>query len=596
MYPFALIVLFQLIIAPIALLAQSTPVNSTEATDNKRQLDEAAILKAQGEARKAQADADQAEANAAKTNLDNRKALLEMAKSTSSVEGNLVENNIAASKAIGCAAVDIGLDLVTIQGAPKPDFVLLYAPAAASALSEYGALRLQIDSEIKAYPAARKNLDDKLKGYIKKEDDALDATIDELSKRLAALLEEIKNLQGIKKPTAQQKNRIATLNQSIQFQTMVLENANLIHSVELNSSSIKISSLAGSSTGLSPAGIAIDAALNLFALFKTDTTIKGSPVTPGPQDLNGYLFRVLNLVPAEKPATQAEMDDDRAAHRPIRKVRKYYVKNSVEIISPDNAVLGRSVDSSALLGQLRLLSSEYAFGKKLLEKVDAVRGQVVKRAEKDVGKEDIKNSIEEKTSELADKLKKYGEKPSDLTKAQYEAAKIELALLNAKLEKAQKAIDQKASAFDEAIATEKSVVEALGKVFEDLSKRLTGPPDKDAANQKSLADYLRAEIIYEKLNKDKNKTAVWLETAISSNGANQMKKSSLVTDVFTRGPSFSYSGAAVVTYQIRNMEGTVLLAGTTWTYSPYRKASNISKFECRSTRQDGGLTVPFRNL
>lgn len=81
-----LVVCVQLFLSPIAVLAQSSP--SDDDAEIKRRKELAAALEAEAKARKAAADATSAE--------------LGLIKSNTTVEGTFVENNIAASKALGC--------------------------------------------------------------------------------------------------------------------------------------------------------------------------------------------------------------------------------------------------------------------------------------------------------------------------------------------------------------------------------------------------------------------------------------------------------------------------------------------------------------
>jgi len=130
---------------------------------------------------------------------------------------------------------------------------------------------------------------------------------------------------------------------------------------------------------------------------------------------------------------------------------------------------------------------------------------------------------------------------------------------------------------------------------EALLKALSGEQDDKSAKLGMLGEYLRSEILFSKLNTpnanstsaDKLPRALWLDTEISSLVANQMTKSSPIFDIFTRGPMTSYSGGAVVSYQLRDMEGRIKSAGTVWSYAPYRKSSNIMKFECQGVHDKG---------
>lgn len=572
--PFAFVIIVQLFLGPAAAMAQIVPVNISEESEKKRRLDEAAIAKAEAEARKAQADADKVESDIAKQNLETRKTQLELIKSTTTVEGSLVENNIAASKAIGCAAVDIARDMSTFDN--KPDLILLYSPQAATSLSEYTGLIVQLRSTSTAYTDTIPRLEKKLAPYSVKDEKFLQDKIDALEIQLAKLEARIKELE--KKPTLTQSDNaelgFVTTNLAITAQT--LENFRAAQKVEKGALTEGISSILGAGLTGGTAGLAISGALNLFALFKTDTTIKGTDVTPGSLDLTGYFVRA----------------------------RTFIGNPGLQIISPDKVVLG-DVDKadSNLLSVLRELNTKYVLAKKLSTNAGNVRKLVVVRAEDQKKKPEFQEKIKEAESVVTQALKKYGEEPTDLNKARYEAAVVRLKIANANLEAVQKEIDKIVKVFDDDIATENAQLEALNAIAEALAKRLTGVQDKDAVNQHTLGDYLRAEALYKKLHPvdSENKplaekpVAYWLETNISANGANQMKKSSPIFDIFTRGPMLSYSGGAVVSYQMRKMDGSIVLAGTTWAFAPYRKSKNIINFECRSSKKPE-LDTPYKNL
>lgn len=580
---FVVILLIQLILTPVIVLGQDERGDPTDAAEKKRRLDQAAILKAESEARKAKADADKVESDIAKQNLEMRKTQLDLLKSTSTVEGNLVENNIAASKAIGCAAADIAIDLETITGVPKFKYLLLYSPEAATSLSEYTAIRSQINSTEDAYRKVRPKLEQKLSATVVDEVNALTARIEDLGNDILRLEAEITNLR---RPNlnAQERTRFAALNAELTDTRRAL-----IASQEavgaLGGGNIERIAPALSALSLGgPAGMAVSAALDMLALFKTDTSLKGTDIKPGVQELNGYLFRVLNLK-LTTAATHGSRNQPSSAA--IFKV------GDRQMISPDNIVLSDiKASGTELIGLMRALNTEYVLGKKLSAKVGVTRKAIVERAERDLNKKNLTTEVKLGEVIVDQKLKAYAATPTELAKYEYQLALAELNRRTANLDKAQKEIDRRAGAFDENIGNENAELEALHVISETLSKRLIGPADKDTATQRSLGDYLRAEVLYRKIQDGK---ALWLETNISANGANQMKKSSPIIDIFTRGPMLSYSGGAVVSYQMREMDGTIVLAGTTWTYAPYRKSSNITKFECRSTRQQGIQELPFRN-
>lgn len=284
--PFAFLLVVQLILGPVAATAQIVPINISEESEKKRRLDEAALAKAEAEARKAQADADKVESDIAKQNLETRKTQLELIKSTTTVEGNLVENNIAASKAIGCAAEEIALDLFTTGGVSTPDYVLLYTPGAAASLSEYSAIRVQSGSTINAYKPARDALEAKLQKYMQEDDAALDQRINDLQDEIDKIKAQIEAEK--KKPNSRTKTAmLQELNEQLAFKAAEFLGAVEAQNVSLTNT-FKAQKVADFLTSSTPVGMAIDAALNLFALFRTDTTLKGhnnNPRRAGPHRL-----------------------------------------------------------------------------------------------------------------------------------------------------------------------------------------------------------------------------------------------------------------------------------------------------------------------
>jgi hypothetical protein len=271
--------------------------------------------------------------------------------------------------------------------------------------------------------------------------------------------------------------------------------------------------------------------------------------------------------------------------------------NAPKLVSPNDIVLNNyNIADSGLLKEFRALAISYFNGKQTSEAVAAKRKAVTKKAEienkKDALKAEIKLQgivLDKATEALALDMQ------NPLLQAKFKKAQLELDLANLKLDNAQKEIDKSVAEFDDYMAPQLARLESLNLSTETLSKQLTGGNDKGTSL--ALGNYLRSELLYNKIhNADGTpQRAIWLEANVSANGANQMKKSSPIFDIFTRGPMTSYSGGSVVNYQLRMPDGEVSLEGTVWAYAEYRKSSKIMDFKCAGL-ENKDITTRWMNL
>jgi hypothetical protein len=505
-----------------------------------------------------------------------RKTQLDMLKSTSTVEGTLVENNIAAYKSVGCAAYEIInriRDYSFVEGKPQNiDTLILYKPETVTSLSEYSALLSQVQQLNARY----------LKG-----NPALIAALISQSDQNA-------ELAGLREELFQLKNKIR-IDYENKYQSHAFETMTLTAKVEMFNTQRDLTNATASFNPLSlasPAGLIIDAALNVLALFKTDTSLKGTDVKAGNTELVSYLrgqLTALNVADA---------------------------KHNVDIkfISPDSVVLGAAVTDgsgggacgvgcSLMLNQLMTLSTNYNTAKGWLASVDKRRAEIIKKAEESNNKKEKENAVKittkafegtEKTlSEDFDCVRFYlaGQMPTNaICKKKiddYKAADVEVKKAAKTLADAQKIIDKAGADFDKAMHDSVNNITVLNSIAEAIVKKLGGTTatDKEPATApRLLGDYLRTEVLYQQLNAGTGKKAFWLDLNIAATGGNQRKRSSPITDVFTRGPELKYSGGSVVSYRVINFDGEIVLAGTTWGYAPYQKAKSIGTFRCQGTR------------
>ncbi len=564
----------QITLMPIAVLAQQSETNQSEILKERRSLAETQT--AEANARKAEADAAMVRSDIAKQDIETRKAQIDALKGTSTIEGSLVENNIAASKALGCAAGNIAFDFFNLE--LNPDFLLLFDENTANGLSEYTSLIAHTNYVINEYsgstvePKSKGAIEavlDRLKEYQRLHPGVTEQQIADLNVEIAKLKSEIDELSKLK---TNQLNPAANIKVKKFPSKVMLADQEQVTILKESSTQV-MDTVAGLATLATPTGAIIRSVLAGLAMFKADVDLKGTKIDANDRDLANYLFRTLKLTadPNGKVARRA---------------------NGPKMIAPDDIVLSR-VDqtNSTLFKQLRELNRRYYDGRKTSEFVALKRLEVLNRAE-----------IENKKAALKDMVKLMGlrldkaveelavDMQSPLALARFNKSKLELSLANANLDLAQKKIDKIVAEFDDFLSDDLNRLESLNRSTDTFAKQLAGGAEKDSASQRTLTSLLRSEAISTIINtriENREPVVMWLDASVSSNGANQMRKSSPIIDVFTRGPMISYSGGTVVTYQIRDMAGEIRLAGTVWAYAPYRKSKNIMKFECQGIRNNG---------
>ncbi len=553
-----LVVCVQLFLSPIAVLAQSSP--SDDDAEIKRRKELAAALEAEAKARKAAADATSAE--------------LGLIKSNTTVEGTFVENNIAASKALGCAANDIKLQIDELRLGSSA-VIVLNSLTAMGALSEYTALKTQLDEANTEFEKVLPEFQAKLDAWLKAENQAAEKRKKELEEKIKKMEEEIAATKPSRAPAGvTEKSTTSTIFSVMGNYKTLMADADKTKAAN-DSISAGLSAAGAIAAVADPMTAALSVALNVMALFKTDVAMKGTSVTPQQMEIENYVYRLLTFEAIRNGNTITLKKRDDA---PL-------------VISPDRVALtNATIKNSGLLSSIRNLSVKYVAGKKMIELSGAKRKLVVTSAAEKEGKKEAELAvkIEEKRGDEA--LDSLAKDPSDrVLRAKYDIAVAKLAKARLDLDAIQKKVDEQAAAFDKAIALEKNKLEALISWSEAVEKRFSA-----AADQRSFGDLLRYEVLSGLLAGKKN--VLWLETVVSANGANQRRLSSPIIDVFTRGPGISYSGGAVVGYQLRNSDGSIVNAGTVWAYAPYRKSKNIRIFECQGIRKNGDTETPFRDL
>ena len=549
------LLLFQFCFAPLSGLAQNETSDS-EALKNRKLRAETEA--AEAAARKAEADAAKVRSDIAKQDIETRKAQLEALRSTTTTEGSLVENNIAASKALGCAAINIASEIRKMN--PEPDLLLMYNAAAADGLSQYSALMTQIRAARLDYDGdsgAIKSVLDRLEQYVRDNPAVSQAEIEALQKKVEEAQKAIDDLAkpkavkttGARRKRANEKNAYVLVPDKI----VVSESNAMLTESDKKAIAEPMSFISPAS----PFGASVTAALTLLAGFRTDVNLKGTEVKADDQALMGYMFRTLKLTTA----------NGKVFPRP----------DAPELISTADVLVGKTdTAGSPLLNEFRALAISYFKGKQASEAVAAKRKEVIKKAEVKHGKEAIKDQIKLETVVLENVTKALAEDlQNPLKQAQFKKAQLALELSNLRLENVQKLINDDVRKFDDSLRDDVARLESLNQSTEAMAKLLSGSGEKNTA---SLETYLRSELISTRLQKAKN--PMWILASVSSNGSNQMRKSSLIFDIFTRGPMTSYSGGSVVNYQLRKTDGEVKLAGTIWSFAPYTKSSKIMEFKC----------------
>lgn len=555
-----LVVCVQIFLSPIAALAQSSP--SDDDAEIKRRKELAAALEAEAKARKAAADATSTE--------------LGLIKSNTTVDGAFVENNIAASKALGCAANDIKLQIDELHLGPNA-VIVLNSAAAMSSLSEYTAFKTQVSRAKTGIDKATTDIRAKLEAWMKSENEAAAKQKAELEEKIKKMEDELGGKSASRTP-ASSPEMFKSMNLSagiLGFKYTINNAGKTIAANEALTSSLSALSVA---SAIEPVSAIIGTALNVMAMFKTDVSLKGTSISPQQMEIDNYIYRLLQFEVRTGGGTAVV---SRRVDAPI-------------VISPDRITLtNETIKDSPLLISLGELSASYVSGKKVMDIVATKRKQVLADAAKREEKERFELAVKlaEKAVETA--LDKLAADPTDrVLRAQYDLAVAKLANARLGLDAVQKKIDEQGTAFDKNLVSERSQLESLLSWTEALEKRFAGPT---AADQKTMGDYLRSEVLSRSLDNEKKKV-YWLEATVMANGANQRRLSSPIIDVFTRGPGISYSGGAVVGYQLRESSGTIKAAGTVWAYAPYRKSKNIRIFECQGIRKNGDIELPFQDL
>ncbi len=120
---------------------------------------------------------------------------------------------------------------------------------------------------------------------------------------------------------------------------------------------------------------------------------------------------------------------------------------------------------------------------------------------------------------------------------------------------------------------------------EDDSRENINTDDIDVVElERTIIDYMRAEIAYKYLSSSDKSRKYWLDVNVTKAGSNQRNKSSPVVDVFTGGQRLSFSGGAIVSYRIFNSDGRMLASDTILTYVPFKRSKNIAKYECQKVK------------
>lgn len=547
--------LVALLSSPFGVLAQSTTSETDETTRRK---EAAAILKAEADARKAAADAALVEAQIAEKNVTTRRTQLESLKSNSEVSGSLVENGIAASKAIGCAAVDISNEVRRIQASDSTiKSLILFSPTAADSLTLYGALIGEVTRLNSKYSPAVKDLNSKLDILQKAQDDANQARLLELQKELQLLA--IQEKITIKNGKPGSKVKINTVWNTKQQNLLMSE----MEVLNLNGAK------SGTNKAIPTAAVSaiLSTALDMFALFKTDVSITGTNAKPGSMDMTGYLFRLLTLRPGLNGTIISRSEP-------------------MAIISPDHVVVTNAdYDSSELINSLDEVSKNYQAGKGATDRATAIKKATVDAIKTRLNTAGLEEELRLATESSNIAFTALAADPNNIVlRGNYERSlntkRVAKELLDSTLKKVEQEV---ASSFDAKIMKELKTVERLNDYAKKMSDRFSDTSETPTAPKKLIGDYLKGEILSKKIS---GSNAVWLETNITSNGANQRKRSSPIVDVFRQGPELTYSGGAVVSYQLRKLDSSILTAGTVWAYSPYTKSKNITKFLCQGISND----------
>ncbi|MFN2501651.1 MAG: hypothetical protein ABR530_06535 [Pyrinomonadaceae bacterium] len=490
--------------------------------------------KSAAEAAKIQAEVRKIDSDTAKQQLELRKTQLEMAKSTATVEGKLIENNIAATKAMGCAGVDIATRLVRFAGNDEI-YLFLYNSDVVSNLSVYSSLRHQ-----NAYSIA------------------------ELPKATAAFQRKLDEITAKLRPELFRKAEPSSTNFGLDRSKEFNPRTNIVgpKSTALTTGLGVIGGLAN------PFGAIVSAGLGLLSLAKTDTQYVGNSFEPVEMEMIGYLSSALRT----------------------KKV----------ILFDPSQIIPEVGSDSPLLTELQTLSSLYNTAMRAIDQAAAHRKEITRLAQQvndiDGRRLDVKRS--ELAVDLA--LKAYAEKDNEVNRARYKQAVSVLNRAKAQLENALGEVAKRESEFDRQLVQELSALNSHLARVDSLAKQLAINGETKGG---FLFDQLRTEALYKLWNRhDKKASAVrparprsyWFQFKVSASGANQSKRSNIITDIFTLGPVIKYRGGVVAAYQVRELSGRLADSASVWAYTPYEKTKSMMKYECRGTLNEGALYEQWR--
>lgn len=532
-----------------AVLGQTT----SESDESTRRKDAAAI-------RKAEADAALVEAQIAEKNVNTRKTQLDMMKSTTEVTGNVVENSIAASKAIGCAAFDISREVERMRtNDPSINALILHNSNALDLVSQYSALLGEVSSLNGRYDSEVTRLTDKLDRLQGLGSDDIDKEIMMLTNQLLLIESEERNL----------KNFAVTEKNKLNLTVLSTQKANTTDKLEtLKNTKMAIPAVTAISAGI---GLALD----VFALFKSETAITGSTTIPGSMDLNSYLFRLLTMTIAS---------DGTIINR----------SRPLSIVSPNHIVLTKAdYDRSVLVKSLDSLSATYQRATAQTERAAEMKKAVLNAAKVKFGIDRLQEEVNLASKVVEKAFDALAGDPTNIIfRGKYERALNSKRVAQLGLDSGNKAVEREVLlTFESKIQTELKSVERYNEQAKKMAGRFSDVPENAATPKKLIGDYLKGEILARKIVES---NAVWLETNITANGANQRKQSVPIFDSLRGGPVLTFSGGAVVSYQLRRQDATIIMAGTAWAYAPYKRSKNITKFECQGLTGDRLSLTPFK--
>ena len=99
------------------------------------------------------------------------------------------------------------------------------------------------------------------------------------------------------------------------------------------------------------------------------------------------------------------------------------------------------------------------------------------------------------------------------------------------------------------------------------------PPADPTPPKNALAEYLKAEALYQTMSAG----GYWIDLKVTKAGGSARIKSTPIIDVFTGGSRIKFSGGAIVSYTVFDLNGRVALSNTLTQYIPYKTSKNINK-------------------